>query len=91
MKPSDIREWEYRDYNETCDPELTEAYNGFTIEVRFYCACDLYEDGICGLKLFIIASDGDTLKYFTDSYIYPDNDSAFNAAAEIIDNGRIPE
>ena len=87
----EFREWEHKDYAETCDPELTKTYNGFAVEVRFSCTCDIYEDATCGLKLFIITSKSGSPRYFTDSCIYPNETSAFNAATEAIDNREIPE
>ena len=86
-----LMEWEHKDYDEAGNSELTETYNGFTVEVRFHCTCYTSDDPICGLKYFIITSEEDTPRYFTDSYIYPDTNSAFNAATEIIDNGEVPE
>ena len=83
-----IKEWKYEDYDETGNPEHTEDYNGFRIEVRFSCQCDIYENAECGLKFFVITANN---RYFTNSYLYHNQISACNNAYEAIDNGEIPE
>ena len=84
-----IREWKREYYEETCNPDVTEQYNGFTVEVRFSCQCHEVDDPVCGNKFFVLTPEG---KIYTDGYIYyGGNDKALNAAYEAIDNGKIPE
>lgn len=84
-----IREWKREYYEETCNPETTEEYNGFTVEVRFSCQCHEVDDPVCGNKFFVITPNG---KIYTDGYIYYGGDhKALNAAFEAIDNGEIPD
>ena len=82
-----LREWKREYYEETCDPETTETYNGFTIEVRFHCQCYETDNPVCGNKFFIITPKS----IYTDAYVYYGGEGqALNAAYEAIDNGNIP-
>ena len=96
MQPNDqafreIREWESTHYQNISEPQTTETYHGFTIQIREVCQYREDNHPERGLKFYIITPKD---KIYTNGYIYhgPNaNCQTLNTAYEAIDNGEIPD